>query len=127
MPRPEPTRSGSTSPRDTIMIMCASTAGPPAEQDLRIDALPRGERVLVTVRGELDISTDQALEAALRKAVSSCTRGVDLDLSGTAFCDCSGLNVLMAVRRRALDSGKALTIRSASAAVQRLLAVTGTG
>ncbi|MEU9171707.1 ANTAR domain-containing protein [Streptomyces sp. NPDC048420] len=103
-----------------------SPTGPAAVQDLTIDAVALGERVLVTVRGELDISTDQALEAALLKAVGSSTRGVDLDLSCAAFCDCSGLNVLLAARRHALDSGKTLSIRSASPAVRWLLSATGT-
>lgn len=83
-------------------------------------------RVTVTVRGELDISTAPALERALRKAGDRAARGVDLDLSGTEFCDCSGLNVLLAARRHAVEQGRTLTIRSAGPAVRHLLTATGT-
>jgi anti-anti-sigma factor len=106
--------------------MHAPTADHPTLQELTIDALPQGGRVLVTVRGELDISTDHTLEKTLRDAVKRSIHGVDLDLSGTAFCDCSALNILVTTRRRALEDSKTLTIRSASPAVQRVLTATGT-
>ncbi|MFF4551120.1 ANTAR domain-containing protein [Streptomyces sp. NPDC001406] len=97
-----------------------------APRDLLIDASPRGGRLLVTIRGDLDISTEQAVQDALRDAVGQSRHGVDLDLSGTAFCDCSGLNCFLTARRRALAAGKTVTIRAASPLVQRLLSVTGT-
>jgi anti-anti-sigma factor len=106
--------------------MHAPRADHPALQGLVIDALPQDGHVLVAVHGELDLGTTQALEAALRQAVDSSVQGVDLDLSGTAFCDCSALNVLIAARRRALDRHKTLIVRSASSAVHRLLTITGT-
>lgn len=104
---------------------CSAVAGA-APQDLLIDVSPRGGRVRVTIRGEIDISVQAALEAALQDAVGRSTHGVDLDLSGTAFCDCSGLRCFLAARHRALSAGKTLTIQAASPVVQRLLGVTGT-
>ncbi|MGW2747353.1 ANTAR domain-containing protein [Streptomyces sp. NPDC001450] len=97
-----------------------------APQDLLIDVSPRGGRVRVTIRGEIDISVEAALEAALQDAVRRSTYGVDLDLSGTAFCDCTGLNCFLAARHCALAAGKTVTIQAASPLVQRLLGVTGT-
>ncbi|SNX58271.1 anti-anti-sigma factor [Streptomyces sp. TLI_55] len=94
--------------------------------DLTMDAPSPGGQVRVTIRGELDLSVVPALERALRKAVARATRGVVLDLSGTSFCDCSGLNALLTARRHALESGRAFTIRSAGPAVRRLLTATGT-
>ncbi|MFF8428835.1 STAS domain-containing protein [Streptomyces sp. NPDC016566] len=97
-----------------------------APQNLLIDVSPRGGRVRVTIRGEIDISVQTALEAALQDAVERSTHGVDLDLSGTAFCDCSGLSCFLTARHRALAAGKTVTIHAASPLVQRLLGVTGT-
>ncbi|AZP23271.1 STAS domain-containing protein [Streptomyces aquilus] len=91
-----------------------------------MDVPSPGGHVRVTIRGELDLSAVPALERALRKAVARATRGVDLDLSGTAFCDCAGLNALLAARRHALERGRTFTIRSAGPAVRRLLTATGT-
>ncbi|MFJ5972916.1 ANTAR domain-containing protein [Streptomyces sp. NPDC093060] len=97
-----------------------------APQDLLIDVSPHGGRVRVTIRGEIDISVKAALEAALQDAVRRSTYGVDLDLKGTVFCDCSGLSCFLAARHRALAAGKTVTIQAASPLVQRLLGVTDT-
>ncbi|MGW1915765.1 ANTAR domain-containing protein [Streptomyces sp. NPDC002076] len=105
----------------------ASAAAEAPLQDLVINVSPCGGRVLVTICGELDICTEGALRSALREAVGRGPQGVDLDLTGTTFCDCSGLNVLLAARRDALRAGKTLTVQAASRQVQRLLSVTGTG
>ncbi|MGW3913482.1 ANTAR domain-containing protein [Streptomyces sp. NPDC005070] len=106
--------------------MYAPLVDRPALQGLAIDAPSQDGRVLVTIRGELDLGTTQNLETALRHALKSSLLGVDLDLSETTFCDCVALNVLIAARRHALDGQKTLTIRFASAPVLRLLTLTGT-
>ncbi|MFH8394475.1 ANTAR domain-containing protein [Streptomyces sp. NPDC018036] len=106
--------------------MYAPLVDHPAVQGLAIDAQSHDGRVLVTICGELGLGTAQALETALRHALRSSFRGVDLDLSETAFCDCAALNVLIAARRHALDRHKTLTVRFASPPVLRLLTLTGT-
>ncbi|GGZ00257.1 anti-sigma factor antagonist [Streptomyces poonensis] len=94
--------------------------------ELSVESRPDGDRVLVVVSGELDIDTDQMLQRVLRDALGRSVRGVDLDLTRVGFSDCSGLNVVLAMRRRALGDGKTVAIRAASPAVERLLEVTGT-
>jgi anti-anti-sigma factor len=93
---------------------------------LKIDTHPAGDRVVVVAAGEIDIDTDQVLQHGLREALTRSVRGVDLDLSGVEFCDCSGLNVLLHIRRLALENAKTLNIRSVGPAVARLLALTHT-
>ncbi|MDQ1050394.1 anti-sigma factor antagonist [Streptomyces sp. V4I2] len=93
---------------------------------LGIETRPEGDRTAVVVTGEIDIAGVQALGDALSGALRRSVRGIDLDLSGVDFCDCSGLNVLVRVRRHARESGKDLAVRATSAAVRRLLAGTGT-
>jgi anti-anti-sigma factor len=109
--------------------VCAALAGsarghPPTY--VKIDAHPVGERMAVLVAGELDLDTDQALQQGLHKALAESVSGVDLDLSGVEFCDCSGLNVLLHIRRRALKDGKTVVIQAVGPAVQRVLALTDT-
>ncbi|MEW2119534.1 anti-sigma factor antagonist [Streptomyces sp. NPDC005474] len=93
---------------------------------LEIETRPEDYATLVVVSGAIDLVTEQALHHGLSQALARSERGIELDLSGVDFCDCSGLNVLLQVRRRALGEGKIITIRSAGAAVLRLFAVTGT-
>ncbi|MFF4963150.1 anti-sigma factor antagonist [Streptomyces sp. NPDC001222] len=91
---------------------------------LRVDAI--GDRLVVTVSGELDLEYDQLLQQTLSNALDDANAGLELDLAGVDFCDCSALNVLLNVRHRARASAKSLILRATSPAVERLLALTGT-
>ncbi|WP_443061614.1 STAS domain-containing protein [Streptomyces sp. NBC_00414] len=110
----------------------AHRGGPPgptrghSPTSLKIGTHRTGGRMTVVAAGEIDMDTCQGLRHALREALAASVRGVDLDLGGVDFCDCSGLNVLLRVRRRALTDGKTLVIRSAGPAVERLLALSDT-
>ena len=104
----------------------ARTRGDGRTAPLGIETRPTGHGMLVVVSGAIDIVTEQALHNGLRQALARSDHGIELDLSGVDFCDCSGLNVLLRLRRYALDEGKLLTVRAAGAAVSRLLSVTGT-
>ncbi|MGW2615722.1 anti-sigma factor antagonist [Streptomyces sp. NPDC001500] len=99
---------------------------PPAT-GLAIGVGPGGGRVVVTVRGELDLETNRRLEQALRGALAAADDGIDVDLGGVAFCDCSALNVLLGAREHGLREGKTVAVRTASPAVARLLDLTGVG
>ncbi|AIS01977.1 STAS domain-containing protein [Streptomyces glaucescens] len=87
---------------------------------------PDGGRARVTVSGELGLEAGEDLRAALRTALAGTDDGIDLDLSEVAFCDCSSLNILLALREQALGEGKSVTLRAVSPAVERLLTLTGT-
>lgn len=93
---------------------------------LLVETYPHGERIRAVVSGEIDLQTDQLLDNALQAAVSRSHSGVDLDLSGVQFCDCTGLNVLLRLRRHALKDGKTITIRKISPIVMRVLTATRT-
>ncbi|MFD3308791.1 anti-sigma factor antagonist [Streptomyces sp. NPDC058694] len=93
---------------------------------LKIEAHQVGARTAVVIAGEIDLDGEQQLKQELRRALAESVTGVDLDLSGVEFCDCSGLNVLLRLRRRALKDAKTVVIRAADPVVERLLAVTGT-
>lgn len=89
-----------------------------------IDVVPDGDRMNVRVCGELDHGGRQ-LERGLGEALDSSASGIDLDLSAIGFCDCSGLNLLLGLRRKALDEGKTVTISASGPSVDRLLELTG--
>ncbi|MFH9970032.1 ANTAR domain-containing protein [Streptomyces mirabilis] len=100
------------------------TAGARTSPFLKVAAYPAGGRTVVVVAGELDIDTEQALQHGLREALAQSVHGLDLDLAGVGFCDCSGLNVLLRIRRLALAEAKTVRIQTAANAVERLLALT---
>ncbi|MDX3246455.1 anti-sigma factor antagonist [Streptomyces sp. ME18-1-4] len=91
-----------------------------------IGVRPDGDRVVVAVRGELDLESAEQLEHALRAALGAAVGGVDLELGGVAFCDCSALNVLLGLRDQGLKQGKTVALRTVGPAVERLLTLTGT-
>ncbi|MFF6992355.1 ANTAR domain-containing protein [Streptomyces sp. NPDC010273] len=119
-----PLRSSAAVPADRATSRVPTTADP--STFLEIVTRPAGARTVVVVSGEIDIDTEQTLQRALRLALARSSEGVDLDLTGAGFCDCSGLNVLLRVRRIALTDGKTLRIRAAAPAVERLLTLTDT-
>ncbi len=93
---------------------------------LTIDADADRHHTVVTASGEIDFGNSPALGQILQEALDHSADGVEVDLAGIEFCDCSGLNVLLHVRRRAREAAKTLTVRVSSPAVQRLLELTGT-
>ncbi|MFF3142587.1 ANTAR domain-containing protein, partial [Streptomyces sp. NPDC057927] len=102
------------------------TVGADTSPFLKVAAYPAGERTVVAVAGELDIDTEQALRHALREALAQSLHGLDLDLAGVDFCDCSGLNILLHIRRLALAEAKTVRIQTAGTAVEHLLTLTRT-
>jgi anti-anti-sigma factor len=96
----------------------------PEPVTLSVDAV--GDRLVVTVSGELDLDSDQLLQKTLSDALDRAPGGLELDLTGVDFCDCSALNVLLRVRDRARATDKSLVVGAGSPVVQRLLALSGT-
>jgi anti-anti-sigma factor len=55
--------------------------------------------------GEVDHQTAARLSDELQTAVIGGARCVEADLRRVVFCDCSGLNALLAARSRCRDAG----------------------
>ncbi|CAM5691372.1 STAS domain-containing protein OS=Streptomyces alboniger OX=132473 GN=CP975_01170 PE=4 SV=1 [Streptomyces alboniger] len=91
-----------------------------------VDTMPDGSRVGVIVRGELDLETCQRLRPDLLHALRRSAEGLDLYLREVTFCDCSGVNLMLALRRLALQHGKTVVLRTTSPAVERMLDLTVT-
>ncbi|MFI8228298.1 ANTAR domain-containing protein [Streptomyces sp. NPDC085900] len=90
-----------------------------------IESVADGDRMLVTVHGELDLG-GTGLRTALGDVLDRSATGLDLDLTALGFCDCGGLNILLDLRRQALAQGKTVGVRACSPAVTRLFELTGT-
>lgn len=104
----------------------AAAAVPAAPPPFTTDVYPGSDgRLVVVVRGELDFDTAPALRLALREALGRSRTGLELDLQGVPFLDCSGLNVLLGMRDDARDRGKCMTLCARSPAVARLLDLSG--
>ncbi|MEW2299473.1 ANTAR domain-containing protein [Streptomyces sp. NPDC006655] len=98
----------------------------PSNEQLSVQVGPTGKRVSVAVRGEYRLDDSGDLRHALHDALGRAGDGVDLDLSGLTFADCSALNVLLAVRGQAAAMDKTVTLTAASPAAERLLTYTDT-
>jgi anti-anti-sigma factor len=125
-----PEFASSAQPPGGSAVDRANTAGAPAVSPLCAALVTTvrsdGDRVMVKVSGELDLDASDGFRNALREALSRSVRGIDLDLQGVSFCDCSALNILLHLRQRALEQSKTVAIHSTGTVVDRLLTLTGT-
>ena len=81
-------------------------------------------QTLITVEGELDVSTVDKLRGPLLEQVAG-EPGVRLDLSGLAFMDSSGLHLLLDATRTAQERDHRFSIVRPSRAVLKVLDLTG--
>jgi anti-sigma B factor antagonist len=100
------------------------TGSGPAPFSVAIDA--SNGRVLVTVRGELDLATAPELEAALLPPLRDGRHAV-LDLRGLDFMDSTGVRVIVAAHHAGQESGGGLSlVRTArDGPVGRVLEISG--
>jgi anti-sigma B factor antagonist len=80
-------------------------------------------RVVVVLRGELDVTEAASVAAALTE-VAARERQIIVDLAGLEFIDSSGLAALMRVRKHARHAGGDLLLAAPQQQVLRVLAVT---
>lgn len=81
--------------------------------------------VLVTVDGELDLSTADQLQETLIRAVADGVGPLVLDLAALRFCDSAGLAVLVKIHNLLADEGGRLVLAGPSVAVSRVLELSG--
>jgi anti-anti-sigma factor len=80
-----------------------------------------GGRPVLVLRGEIDLSTAEAVQSSLEELVDDGAGPVIVDLSSVTFLDSSGLAVLVRLHKRV----GSIEVRSPTPLVRRLLAVTG--
>jgi anti-anti-sigma factor len=91
-----------------------------------VDLSTRGYRgrVVVALRGELDIAGAAGAAAALT-ALAARAGQIIIDLAGLEFIDCSGLAALAGVRRQARQAGGDVLLAAPQPQPQRILAAAG--
>jgi anti-sigma B factor antagonist len=80
---------------------------------------------VVTTPEEIDISNAGLLREALLAAAATAEPVIVVDMSGTEYCDSTGLNVLVRALEQADQDGAQLRLVMGGPALQRILAVTG--
>ncbi len=91
--------------------------------ELVVDSIRIGDQVILSVRGELDVSSATTLDDGLLTIDAPL---VAVDLSGVTFCDVSGLDALHRFIARIGSDGRVdVEIVSTSHAIDRILELLG--
>jgi anti-anti-sigma factor len=85
----------------------------------------RDDGIVVAVSGEVDVCTEGPLQQALLRIMRDRGARLLLDVSGVSFMDCAGLRALLTTRRRAELHGGFMRLIATSAAVRRIIELTG--
>jgi anti-anti-sigma factor len=97
----------------------------PHASGLSVSTAVAEDRCTLTLRGELDLSSRSQLDSALAQLQLGRMRTLALDLGGVSFMDSSGVHAVMTVKALCAEHDCQLVLASRSAAVQRLLELTG--
>jgi anti-anti-sigma factor len=88
------------------------------------DTAQQGRVVLVTLRGELDVTAAGELEPALDCLLDGGCDVVALDLRALDFLDSSGLRLIVLARNRLEEEQRRLVLVRGPQAVQRVFEIT---
>lgn len=81
--------------------------------------------IVITLIGDLDISTAMALKARVARVGGDETgRRILIDMSGLDFCDAYGLGVLLGMRNRCIERRGWLRLAGTKRQIRRLLDIT---
>ncbi|GGQ35656.1 anti-sigma B factor antagonist [Actinomadura coerulea] len=83
------------------------------------------DHTVITISGDLDISSAPALREPLETALRDAGPLVVIDLSGVTFCDAAGLTLLTGARRLTEPEGVTLVLAAPRPHMVRLLRVSG--
>ncbi len=95
------------------------------QDQLTIEVVPDNASVTLRLVGEIDMCSAESIRDATFAAIHQHHTDVHIDLSSVTFMDSTGLQVLLAARRRAELAGGRLNLVDPTRAVRRVLEVTG--
>jgi anti-anti-sigma factor len=93
--------------------------------DLTLSVRPCDDSIIVAVSGEVDVCTEGPLQQVLLRIMRERSARIFLDVSGVWFMDCAGLRALLTTRRRTELRGGCMRLIATSAAVRRIIELTG--
>ncbi|MFF4587981.1 STAS domain-containing protein [Streptomyces sp. NPDC001388] len=94
---------------------------------LNVYRYDRATRALITLVGEIDLTTAPLVSEALAACLRDGVRRIDIDLTAVTFCDASGLNAFLRASRLATDADSSLRLHHPSPCMARVIEITGTG
>jgi len=92
--------------------------------ELRFSIEPRGASVVVSVQGELDVTSSQRFDDCLSEAAAQ-SHQVILDMSEVDFMDTTALSVIVAHWRRQTEEGGQFLLAGARYRYTKALWITG--
>jgi anti-sigma B factor antagonist len=95
--------------------------------DLRVSVAHDDEETVVSISGELDVSTADHLAETVNDELRDSPGRIVVDLAGLDFCDSLGLGTLVVLSRTARVQQTYLVLRNPSPFFTRMLEVTGVG
>lgn len=84
-----------------------------------------GQTAVVTLPGEIDVTNSEQVEEQLVEVATRCPAVMTVDMTGTNFCDSSGIHALARAHRLAASNGGELRIAIGSSPALRVLQLTG--
>jgi anti-anti-sigma factor len=84
-----------------------------------------GQRSLIRLEGELDVSSSDHLRQAILDALDRAPKTLIADLSALGFADCAGLSVLVWAHNIQAGQGRELIITGCQPIIRRVLSLTG--
>ncbi len=91
---------------------------------LQVESRQEGERVRLTLVGELDIATVPRLEGAIEAALAGGARELVVDLRSLGFLDSSGLRQFIVLADRAREEGFELALVRPASSVLAVFQIT---
>ena len=98
----------------------------PVPGQLLVESTSQADALVLSLRGELDLTSAPTFERELEAAEASHPSLLVIDLSGLDFMDSTGLRALLLARERAQADGHDLALRRGPRQVQRVLELTKT-
>jgi anti-sigma B factor antagonist len=87
---------------------------------------PSDDIRLISLDGELDLSSSRRLAASLSEAVGDSTRRPLVDLTAVTFVDSTALGALVRASRQLRRQGRSLSLAVAQGPVTEILEMSGT-
>ncbi|MFD8389631.1 STAS domain-containing protein [Streptomyces sp. NPDC059680] len=85
----------------------------------------RHSRALITLAGEIDLTTEHVVRESLGQCLRDGIRTIDVDLTTVTFCDVTGLNAFLHASWATGVAGGSLRLHHPPPALARIIALTG--
>lgn len=84
-----------------------------------------GRTAVVRFPGEIDLTRSDAARETLLAALNQSALALIVDMTGTTFCDSSGITALVRAARRASATGATVRLAATAPPVLRVLSLVG--